>query len=288
MSTSPQISAHLVSLRTGYTHHGIYVGKGKVIHYAGLGDGPHSGPVEETTLMAFHNGHGFQVRPHESPRFNASEAVERAYSRIGEDVYCLFSNNCEHFVNWCIDGDHASPQVDKVAAAAGPTVGTVLGLGARAVVSAAGPVAGLSAPGVMGGLAQVGAIVGGGAVAGIAVVGCGGGVAMASLVNRTFLKDNPTDSKTERDSRKTGRAASYVGAVIGTTGSVAAISAMGATGLSAAGVTSGLAAIGGAIGGGMAVGVVITTAAPVAAAAAVGYGVYKLVKWRRNDRRPKQ
>lgn len=36
--------------------------------------------------------------------------------------------------------------------------------------------------------------------------------------------------------------------------------------------------IGETIGGGMASGVVIATAAPVAAAA-VGYGVYKLVKW---------
>ena len=280
MSTSPRLGSHLVSQRTGYTHHGIYTGDGKVIHYAGFGDGPHSGPVEETSLDAFHNGHGFHLKHHENPAFNGEQAVERARSRMSENVYCLFSNNCEHFVNWCIEGDHASAQVDKGAAAVGPTGGTIVGLVAIDAVSAAGPVAGLSAPGIMGGLAEIGAVVGGGAVAGIAVVGGAGGAAMASLVNSTILKDNPAHDATERDSRSLGRKASYAGAAAGTVGGVAAISAMGTTaGLSAAGITSGLAAIGGTVGGGMAAGIVITTAAPAVAAAAIGYGVYKLVKW---------
>ncbi|EFL5564207.1 hydrolase, partial [Escherichia coli] len=30
------LGAHLSSDRPGYTHHGIYVGNGKVIHYSGL------------------------------------------------------------------------------------------------------------------------------------------------------------------------------------------------------------------------------------------------------------
>ena len=280
MSATPLLGSHLVSERTGYTHHGIYVGNDKVIHYAGFGDGPHSGPVEETTLVKFHNGHGYFVKEHLRPAFTISKAVERARSRLGENVYCLFSNNCEHFVNWCIEGDHASAQVDKGTAVAGPSVGTIVGIGARAGVSALGPVAGLSGPGVMGGLAEIGALVGGGAVAGIAVVGGAGGAAMASLVNNTVLKDNSALDTSERNSRTVGRSASYVGAAVGTVGSVAAIGAMGTTaGLSAAGITSGLAAIGGTIGGGMAAGVAITTAAPAVAAAAVGYGIYKVVRW---------
>ena len=32
----PQPGSHLISPRRGYTHHGIYVGDGKVVHYAGL------------------------------------------------------------------------------------------------------------------------------------------------------------------------------------------------------------------------------------------------------------
>ena len=37
---------HLVTSRRGYAHHGIYVGGGMVVHYAGLCQLLHSGPVE--------------------------------------------------------------------------------------------------------------------------------------------------------------------------------------------------------------------------------------------------
>jgi len=45
----------------------------------------------------------------------------------------------------------------------------------------------------------------------------------------------------------------------------------------------GLAAIGGTVGGGMAAGTVVVAAAPVAAATAVGYGIYKFAKWLKDD-----
>ena len=97
-----------------------------------------------------------------------------------------------------------------------------------------------------------------------------------------MLADNPSLEDDDRKSRTVGRIASYAGAGAGTAGSIAAVSALGATaGLSAAGITSGLATIGAAVGGGMAAGVAITSAAPVVAAAAVGYGAYKLIRWGR-------
>lgn len=46
--------------------------------------------------------------------------------------------------------------------------------------------------------------------------------------------------------------------------------------LSAVGIT----AIGSTVGGILAASVVITTAAPIAAATAVGYGIYKFIKWK--------
>ena len=39
-------------------------------------------------------------------------AVERARSRLGEDRYRLWSNNCEHFVHWCLTGSARSRQVE--------------------------------------------------------------------------------------------------------------------------------------------------------------------------------
>lgn len=280
MSSSIALGSHLKTPRTGYYHHGIYVGNGKVVHYAGFANGMRAGVVEEATLDTFTSGQGYEIEKHEHPKFFGTEIADRARSRIGEDLYCVFSNNCEHFCLWCINDNHSSTQVDVGTGIGGSTGATAVGLAARGVVAASGAAAGLSGAGVMSGLATAGGVVGGGAVAGIGVLGAAPGIAMASLVNNTVLKDSPALSQDERDSRAVGRTASYVGAAAGTAGSIGAISAAGSVaGLSSAGITSGLATIGGTVGGGMASGVVIATAAPVAAAVAVGYGVYKLVKW---------
>lgn len=71
--------------------------------------------------------------------------------------------------------------------------------------------------------------------------------------------------------------AGAAGGVAGAAGAVGAVSALGTAGLSAAGITSGLATVGSIVGGGMAAGVVITATAPLAAAAAA-YGLYKWLK----------
>lgn len=63
-----------------------------------------------------------------------------------------------------------------------------------------------------------------------------------------------------------------LGAGLGGVGSFAALYGLGTVGLSAAGITSGLAAAGGIIGGGMAAGVFVL-AAPVAVLAASGVGI---------------
>jgi len=282
MSRLPQLGAHLVTPRKGYTHHGIHVGNGAIIHYSGLAAGMESGPIEETNLATFSAGKGFQVKTYKNS-LPVSEIIRRAKSRIGENSYSVFNNNCEHFCLWCVVDEHTSPQVDTATWVSAPSAGAMVGLGARATVAASGTAVGLSGAGVMSGLATVGSIVGGGAVAGIVILGVGPGAAMASLVNSTVLADNQCLGTKERESRAVGRVASYSGAMAGTAGSVAAVSALGTTaGLSAAGISSGLAAIGGAVGGGMAAGVFVATAAPVVAAAAVGYGVYKLVQWKKS------
>ncbi|WP_368655832.1 lecithin retinol acyltransferase family protein [Methylomagnum ishizawai] len=274
------LGSHLVTPRTGYSHHGIYVGGGRVVHYSGLADGVTAGPVEEVSLAEFTCGKGYDFKRHAGAMYIGEAVVERARSRIGEECYAVFSNNCEHFCEWCINGDHQSDQIDNGTVATGLSGAALAGNIAKGVVAASGSAVGLSGAGIMSGLATAGGVVGGGAVAGIGVLGAGPGLAMASLVNNTVLKDNPALDQDERDSRAVGRKATYAGAAAGTVGSIAAVSAMGTTaGLSGAGIASGLAAIGGTVGGGMAAGVVVATAAPVAAAAAVGYGLYKAVKW---------
>ena len=280
MSDSIPVGAHLVTPRGGYFHHGIYIGEEKVVHYSGFGDGTSTGPVEVVMLSEFLCGREYTIKGHPFSKFSGKDAAARARSRVGENLYCLFSNNCEHFCEWCINDDHHSNQVTAATAVAGSTGATAVGLAATAAVAATGTAAGLSGAGVMSGLAAAGGIVGGGAVAGVGVLGGGPAIAAAALINNTVLKDNPALKRDERDARAAGRTATYVGAAAGTVGSIATISAAGTVaGLSATGISTGLAAIGGVAGGGMAAGVVIATAAPVAAAAAVGYGVYRIFKW---------
>jgi len=110
----PEIGSHLKTPRTGYTHHGIYVGNEKVVHYAGLADGLSSAPVEETTFKKFLNGNSYSIVYHPNAKYSNEEIVQRAYSRIGENNYNLIGNNCEHFANWCIDGVSNSQQVGAV------------------------------------------------------------------------------------------------------------------------------------------------------------------------------
>ena len=274
-----KIGAHLISPRKGYTHHGIYIGNNCVIHYAGLSDGIKSAPVEKTSVDNFCQGAGYSIRTYSDAKHIGSDVVKRAKSRLGEDTYSVFNNNCEHFCIWCITGKHDSKQVDKVTVLASTAATTATARASLALTSTAGIVAGTSGSGLMAGLASIGGTVGGGAVAGVALLGAAPALAMSSILNNTVLADNPSLEQDERDARASGRVATYGGAAAGTVGSIVAISSAGTAGLSAAGITSGLAAIGGTVGGGMAAGTAIAVAAPAAAAAAVGYGVYKLYKW---------
>jgi hypothetical protein len=109
----PPLGTHIVTPRRGYTHHGIYVGRGKVVQYAGLTRGLRRGPVEEVVLTQFAQGYPIWVRREEPPRLNGDVVVHRARSRLGEDRYHLLTNNCEHFCEWCVRGEHRSYQVDE-------------------------------------------------------------------------------------------------------------------------------------------------------------------------------
>lgn len=274
------IASHLVSSRGIYTHHGLYVGKSRVIHYSGFCDGLCSGPVAEVSFEEFCSGQKCWRLYHQDAKYVPSEVITRARSRMSEQDYSLSSNNCEHFVNWCITGRHDSTQVDKVVKLVTPTFGAAAARGGIGVVSAVGLAEGLSGAGIMSGLAYTGSLVGGGAVAGLAILGAAPGLITAAVMNNTILADNPALEKPEREARLAGRVASVVGSVAGTAGGVMAVSAAGTVaGLSATGITSGLAAIGATVGGGMVAGVGVTIAAPVVVAVAGGYGMYKAWRW---------
>jgi Lecithin retinol acyltransferase len=110
----PPVGAHLVTPRRGYTHHGIYIGGGQVVHYAGLARGLRPGPIEEVTLSQFARGSAVWARAEEARCLDREEVVRRARLRLGENRYRVLTNNCEHFCEWCIRGEPRSYQVDKL------------------------------------------------------------------------------------------------------------------------------------------------------------------------------
>lgn len=99
---------HLIARRFGYTHHGLYLGDGNVLEYL-----QHDG-VKIVDIEAFAHGHEIFIREHHNARYSGMEAVQRGMMRLGENHYNLLTRNCEHFVNWCIDGVENSRQVDNL------------------------------------------------------------------------------------------------------------------------------------------------------------------------------
>ena len=118
-----------------YTHHGIGLGNGRVIHYSGLSNNlKNIGEVEEVSLEDFSLNKEIIVKEHNNRMFDLEEAVIRARLRLGENQYHVLHNNCEHLVEWCINGKHFSQQSrrGKLAYSAG--------IGVRALVSAKNPI----------------------------------------------------------------------------------------------------------------------------------------------------
>jgi hypothetical protein len=109
----PPVGTHIVTLRRGFTHHGIYVGRGAVVQYGGLAWGLRRAPVQEVSLTAFTQGYPVWVRSEGSRRFDGDVVVRRARSRVGEDRYSVLKNNCEHFCEWCVRGEPRSDQVNE-------------------------------------------------------------------------------------------------------------------------------------------------------------------------------
>lgn len=147
MSKSKQLKPgqHLKVSNHIYTHHGIYVGSGRVIHYAGKSNGPFDNSfscVQETSLADFAGGRIIYVLWEPEAKFTASEIVDRAKSRLGENKYSVLTNNCEHFVNWCIHGEHKSEQIQQAgfmagAASTGLGVARVTGKAASTALNSA-------------------------------------------------------------------------------------------------------------------------------------------------------
>ena len=110
---------HLISARIGYSHHGIYIGRNKVIHYSGSSLGRNAkGVIEIVDLETFCQSNGYTIQTYPFRTYSREISIDRAKSRLGEDWYNVLLNNCEHFVTWCIQGVHHSQQTSELIDAA--------------------------------------------------------------------------------------------------------------------------------------------------------------------------
>lgn len=263
-----------VRRRLGYYHHGIDIGKDRVIHFAGEPGKKKDASIEETSLKEFLNGGKIEIVEY-SECLSPQETVRIAKNSLKQSEYNLLWNNCEHFARYCKTKEKKSEQVRDAAAGttAGLSSGGTVALSIGAVKTAG--YAGLSGAGIMSGLSTIGPV---GVIGGVMTV-----AAVPALISNVamskVLKNDKKLSKNERSSRKAGRLATKLGTVAGAVGTVGSISGFGAvSGLSATGITTGLGAIGSIVGGGMVAGTIISVSAPAVVGTLTGYSCYKLFK----------
>src|SRR5437899_1544476 len=85
-----------------YSHHAVDRGDGTVIEFGPKGT---LGTVRRVSVADFSEGRPMEIVEHLDRRYSRNMIVARAQSRIGEANWNVFSNNCEHFANWCVIGD---------------------------------------------------------------------------------------------------------------------------------------------------------------------------------------
>ena len=89
-----------------YTHHGIYIGDKKVIHYW-------ENQIICTSLDKFRCRKKIHIKKYKEC-YPAEAVVKRAKKRLKEKKYHLIFNNCEHFAYRCKTGKHRSKQVEEI------------------------------------------------------------------------------------------------------------------------------------------------------------------------------
>lgn len=266
MTEALRLGTHLKVSRGIYSHHGIYVGNGNVVHYSGFAEMFKKGKIELTSIDDFMGEAKDLFRVKYSSKcavFSDDEICERALSRLNENNYSLVTNNCEHFATWCVTGVERSDQVEAVKELTTTVVVTANVMKALHMLYAATAV---STPIVLAGGATLPTVIGGSTIAGSSTTAALVGSASVAAVTGTAI--------TATTSTAAGGTAAFIGS------SVAGATVGGAAAGIAAATAGGSVVAGGAVVAGFVGGVAAAPLiAPIAAGAAIGAGVVTLWSW---------
>lgn len=104
-----------------YSHHGVYIGENKVIHFTGeLRDGliaglqNHMHMIEYETLDNFELGNKSIIVNNISKHINYKDFVKSTQKYLGPKQYNLITYNCEHFANEITRESCKSDQVNSL------------------------------------------------------------------------------------------------------------------------------------------------------------------------------
>ena len=115
-----------------YSHHGIDMGDGTVIHFSGEPFRRDEASICRVTMAEFLAGGRVVVVRHRGPVLAPDEVAAAAEAALAKQKYCLWRNNCEHFATACKTGRHCSRQVRRAlqiaAGSAGAAVAVLLPL----------------------------------------------------------------------------------------------------------------------------------------------------------------
>ena len=123
MEKSLQPGMALGVQRLGYKHYGVYAGLVDrthfVVHYNDKFNGG-KGRIEPVSLADFKKDDRCWIENFrgavEYTDGVCQKSFERVATRLGEQKYCVVTNNCEHLAAWCVTGKSQSPQVTEIVA----------------------------------------------------------------------------------------------------------------------------------------------------------------------------
>lgn len=98
----------LIGAKRSFYHTGIYIGKRKVIHFAGESPWDSDACVEEVTILGFSQGYRVYVLAEPLDRRHGCLVCDEAKrilkaGRRSHKTYSLISNNCQDFTRQCYE-----------------------------------------------------------------------------------------------------------------------------------------------------------------------------------------